>query len=57
MNLILHFIQSVHGNKKQFIKAIGFTSPQGIQLAITPFNVEVYEDGKLKHIYEIDQKG
>lgn len=47
--------KNVHGDKKQFIKAIGFTSPKGIQLAVTPFNVEIYEDGLLKHIYEIDQ--
>ena len=50
-------LKNVHGDKKQFIKAIGFTSPQGIQIAVTPFNVEVYEDGNLKHIYEIDQQG
>ena len=54
---IIYFVKNVHGDKKQFIKAIGFTSPQGIQIAITPFNVEVYEDGNLKHIYEIDQQG
>jgi hypothetical protein len=45
--------KNVHNGKKQFIKAIGFTSQKGLQLAVTPTMVEVYENGKKFITYNI----
>lgn len=46
-------VQNVHNGKKQFIKAIGFTSRKGLQVAVTPTTVEVYENGKEFITYNI----
>lgn len=48
--------KNVHGDKKQFIKAIGFTSPRGLQLAVSPFFVEVYNDGELYNRFNITER-
>jgi len=48
--------KNVHGDKKQFIKAIGFTSPRGLQLSVSPFFVEVYNDGELYNRFNITER-
>ena len=44
----------MHNGKKQFIKAIGFTSNEGLQIAVTPTTVEVYENGKPFITYDLE---
>ena len=39
--------KNVNNARKQFIKTIGFTSPEGVQLMMTPDTLEVYEKGIL----------
>ncbi|CAG5110171.1 Oidioi.mRNA.OKI2018_I69.chr2.g4598.t1.cds [Oikopleura dioica] len=39
--------KNVQKGKKQFLTAIGYTSPQGTQMALTRDTLEVYENGKL----------
>jgi len=46
--------KNVHNGKKQFIKAIGFTSAKGLQVAVTPTSVEVYENGEEFKVYNIE---
>jgi len=46
--------KNVHNGKKQFIKAIGFTSNEGLQLAVTPTTVEIYENGKPFITYDLE---
>ena len=46
--------QNVHNGKKQFIKTIGFTSNEGLQLAVTPTTVEIYENGKPFITYDLE---
>ena len=52
----LTLFQNVHGDKKQFIKAIGFTSPRGVQVSVSPFFVEVFEDGQLYNRFNITER-
>lgn len=48
--------KNVHGDKKQFIKAIGFTSPRGVQVSVSPFFVEVFDDGQLYNRFNITER-
>jgi len=39
--------KNVQKGKKQFLTAIGYTSPKGTQMALTRETLEIYENGKL----------
>ena len=50
---ILLLFQNVNGGLKQFMKVIGFTSPDGVQIMMTDKSLEVYDKGVVRSTFNI----